>query len=162
MRALPHHTEQCHTIPYEKGVCCSYLGVRVQCTKCHSWVWPQEKWACCGDGKRVLMSRYNPSLDKGYKALLKGPLSMCPGGLCLCAQGGSVYVPRGALSMCAGCTAHVRRVHCSCAQGALLMCAGCIVHVRRVHCPCARAGMYPGGHHLCAQGGTVYMHKDTV
>ena len=65
--------EHCHTIPYEKGVCCSYLGVRVQCPKCHSWVWPQEKWACCGDGKRVLGHRYNPPLDEGYKALLKGP-----------------------------------------------------------------------------------------
>ena len=52
--------EHCHTIPYEKGVCCSYLGVRMHCLKCHSWVWPQEKWACCGDGKRVLESRYNP------------------------------------------------------------------------------------------------------
>jgi len=60
-------------LPSEKGVCCSYLGVRVQCPKCHSWVWPQEKWVCCGDGKRVLGHRYKPPLDEGYKALLKGP-----------------------------------------------------------------------------------------
>ena len=65
--------EHCHAIPYEKGVCCSNLGVRVQCAKCYSWVWPQEKWACCGDGKRVLENRYNPPLDEGYKALLKWP-----------------------------------------------------------------------------------------
>ena len=81
----------------------------------------------------------------------RGALSMCPGGLCLCAQGGSV---------------HVRRVHCSCAQGALLMCAGCSAHVRRVHCPCAQGAlsmcarrdvprgapsMCTGGHRLYAQ-----------
>ena len=95
---------------------------------------------------------------------------MCPGGLCQCAQGAclcarvgfNVYVPRGALSMRTGCS--------PCAQGALSMCAGCTVHVRaqgalsmcarRVHCPCARAGCIV---HVRAQGrtqgGTIYVHR---
>ena len=67
-----------------------------------------------------------------------------------CAQGGTVHVRRvhcqcaqGALSMCAGCTVYVPK-------GALSMCAGCIVYVR---------GQGPGRHRLCAQGGTVYVHR---
>jgi hypothetical protein len=41
------------TIPYVKGVCCSYLGERIKCVDCDTLIWPQEKgkvlqwWQVC-------------------------------------------------------------------------------------------------------------------
>jgi hypothetical protein len=36
-------------------------------------VWPKEKDACCGGGRRVLGERYNPLLRPEYRALLQSP-----------------------------------------------------------------------------------------
>jgi hypothetical protein len=36
-------------------------------------VWPKEKDACCGGGRRVLEECYNPPLRAEYKALLQSP-----------------------------------------------------------------------------------------
>jgi len=69
----PPACEHCHTIPYQKGVCCSNVGVRTECPKCRAKVWPKEKDACCGGGRRVLEECYNPPLRAEYKALLQIP-----------------------------------------------------------------------------------------
>ena len=65
--------EHCHTIPYQKGVCCSNVGVRTECPKCLAMVWPREREACCGGGKRVLGNSFNPPLRPQYRALLQSP-----------------------------------------------------------------------------------------
>ena len=49
------------------------MGVRTQCPKCLAMVWPKEKDACCGGGRRVLDERYNPPLRPEYRALLQSP-----------------------------------------------------------------------------------------
>ena len=72
-RPPPPACGHCHTIPYQKGVCCSNVGVRTQCPKCLAMVWPKEKDACCGGGRRVLDERYNPPLRPEYRALLQSP-----------------------------------------------------------------------------------------
>ena len=69
----PPACEHCHTIPYQKGVCCSNVGVRTECPKCRAKVWPKVKDACCGGVRRVLEECYNPPLRAEYKALLQSP-----------------------------------------------------------------------------------------
>jgi len=68
-RPPPPACGHCHTIPYQKGVCCSNVGVRTQCPKCLAMVWPKEKDACCSGGRRVLDERYNPPLRPEYRTL---------------------------------------------------------------------------------------------
>ena len=170
-RAPPPACEHCHTIPYQKGVCCSNVGVRTECPKCHAMVWPREKDACCGGGRRVLDEGYNPPLRPEYKVLLQSPhvsfnSRILNSALALGSQGTFPSREHGGLGMydeglaflhlmgkaCALSTC-ARRVHCLCAQGALSMCAGGTVHVRREHRLCARGALS-----MCA-GCTFHVHR---
>ena len=134
-------------------------------------VWPREKDACCGGGRRVLDERSNPPLRPEYKVLLQSPhvsfnSRILKSSLALGSQGTFPSREHGGLGMydeglaflhlmgkaCALSTC-ARRVHCLCAQGALSMCAGGTVHVRRGHCPCAQGALS-----MCA-GSTVYVNR---
>ena len=107
-RAPPPACEHCHTIPYQKGVCCSNVGVRTECPKCHAMVW---------QGTLSMQCRVHCLCSAGCTVYaVQGALSMAQCTL-------SMY--SGALSMCTGGTVHVHRGHCPCAQGAISMCAGC-------------------------------------
>jgi hypothetical protein len=63
--------EHCHTIPYQKGVCCSNVGVRTECPKCHAMVW---------QGALSKRCRVHCLCAQGTLSMYSGALSMCAGG----------------------------------------------------------------------------------
>ena len=92
-RAPPPACEHCHTIPYQKGVCCSNVGVRTECPKCHAMVWQgtlsmQCRVHClCSEGRTVYAVQGALSLAQCTLSMYSGALSMC--------TGGTVHVHRG-------------------------------------------------------------------
>ena len=102
-RAPPPACEHCHTIPYQKGVCCSNVGVRTECPKC--------TFMCAGGtvyvhrGGTVYVHRVGTVYVHrgGAVYVRRGGTVYVRRGHCLYAQGHSLYA-QGALSMCAGGT----------------------------------------------------------
>lgn len=67
-------------------------------------LWPREKEACCGGGKKVLGESYNPPLRSQYKALLQSPhvsynSRLLNGALALASQGTFPSREQGGLGM---------------------------------------------------------------
>ena len=63
--------EHCHTIPYHKGVCCSNVGVRTECHKCHAMVW---------QGALSKRCRVHCLCAQGTQSMYSGALFMSFGG----------------------------------------------------------------------------------
>ena len=102
-RAPTPACEHCHTIPYQKGACCSNVGVRTECPKCTfmcagGTVYVRRGHCLCAQGGTVYVHR-------------GGTVYVHRGGTVYVHRGGTVYVRRG--------TVYMPRGHCLCAQGAL-------------------------------------------